>query len=445
MADRSDNLKIIFSVALQDAGESTRSLEIAKGIRDLCPSDINLEIIFLSHGSRFEGNVIKNEFRIYKCEPEISGKGFHEDLKPSSNNFVGSKKLAIDLLKGEIKAYHELKPDIVIHGFWPFASIARRMTEKEIPGICFLPIPMEKGLYGSSLMKDVPDQIKPLTYLPISVRRYIMRLMPSSLKLKAPIMKQNNILNAAASCGWTGKKLENIFDILESDLTIVNDLPEFYEGQPIPENFKIVGPLYAPNGSNTIDPSIMNVLNDDSSDLKIFCTMGSSGTKKQLLEAIEAIVSVKDSRWNAVILAPSSVCPINEALAFVKNKPGIYVTDKFVPAPLINSMVDVVVSHGGQGTVQTAIASGTPVVGVAMQPEQQINLDNVVLKGAGIRIPMTRWNSGNIQASIKCIQNNPDYKRNAERLQKSLKAIDGRRRSAEAIWEFIRNNVILND
>lgn len=167
--------------------------------------------------------------------------------------------------------------------------------------------------------------------------------------------------------------------------------------------------------------------------------MGSSGTKNQLFEAIKAIVSAKDSMWNAIILAPPSVCPLQEAIECAENTEGIYITDKFLPAPLINSMADLVVSHGGQGTVQTAIASGTPIIGVAMQPEQQINLDNVVEIGGGIRIPIHKWKSSNIQKAIRRIQGNPSYRKNIRKLQENIKNIDGKRNSAEAIWNFINN------
>jgi len=114
---------------------------------------------------------------------------------------------------------------------------------------------------------------------------------------------------------------------------------------------------------------------------------------------------------------------------------------KFVPAPLVNVLADVVVSHGGQGTIQTAIASGTPIVGFAMQPEQQINLDNVVMSGSGIRIPKRRWNANNIQAAIKNIVKEPSYKENIRVLKKALESTNGKKNSALAIWEYILNEL----
>ncbi|HBC96967.1 MAG TPA: glycosyl transferase, partial [Clostridium sp.] len=112
-------------------------------------------------------------------------------------------------------------------------------------------------------------------------------------------------------------------------------------------------------------------------------------------------------------------------------------TDSFVPAPLVNSLADIVISHGGQGTIQTAIASGTPVVGFAMQPEQQINLDNIVIRGAGIRIPINRWNSHNIQSSVNRIIRKPSYRENMRTLKNILNSINGRKNSAFAIWDYM--------
>jgi len=74
-------LKIVFSVVLSDAGEVTRAIEIADGIRIHSPEGYELDIIFLSTGSIFEEKVISNGFKIYKCSPQLPGIGFREDLK----------------------------------------------------------------------------------------------------------------------------------------------------------------------------------------------------------------------------------------------------------------------------------------------------------------------------------------------------------------------------
>lgn len=435
-------ITIAVSAALQDAGEATRSLEIVKGIRENTPENCSIKAVFLSHGGRFEQKILDNGFAIYNSFPRLEGVGFHNDMKPSANNFIGSSELTVKMLEGEIKALEEIQPDVVLYGFWPFASLARRMVSRHIPGICFLPIPLEPTIYCSSLMKDIPDQIKMLTFLPERVRRTLMRVLPISLKLKAPILRQQNMIDAAKQLNWQGEPLQNLFDLLKSDITVVNDLDLFYKGIDIPSGFVITGPLYSqPDTDDRIDVEIRKVFEDKDNKTKLFCTMGSSGRKETLLEAVKAIALLPEDRFTAVILVPKSVCPINEVLPYAEGKENLYMTDQFVPAKLVNRLADIVISHGGQGTVQTAMASGTPIVGVAMQPEQQINLDNVVLRGAAIRIPITRWKEKSIRKAINKIDTDKRYRKNAAQLADRMELIDGKTKTSSVIWEFIRERI----
>lgn len=88
-------------------------------------------------------------------------------------------------------------------------------------------------------------------------------------------------------------------------------------------------------------------------------------------------------------------------------------------------------------TVQTAIASGTPFIGYAMQTEQQLNLDHVVMQKAGIRIPIHRFKAATIQKAIQTVAENKNYKLQMERLREKMATLDGRKAAAEEIWKFI--------
>lgn len=432
-------VNIAVSIALLDAGESTRALELAKGIKEYVPDGYSVHITFLSNGGKFKQKILDSGFEIQKISPRLEGIGFFHDLKPGAHDFVGDPGLTAALLDGEIRALREYRPDIVLHGFWPFASLARRMVSPRIPGVCFLPLPLEEGIYCSDLMKDVPDQIKPLTFLPEGFRRALMKVLPASLKLRAPILRQKNLLDAARKCGWSGPELGNLFDMMKADITVVNDLPLFYQGMRIPSDFHIAGPLYSqPESGDEPDPEILRVFGEESDGkTKIFCSLGSSGMKAALLEAAKAIASLPEERFAAVILVPRAVCPMEEVRPYVVGKRNLYITDRFVPAKLVNKLADLVVSHGGQGTVQTAISCGTPIVGFAVQPEQQINLDNIVLRGACIRIPITRWKERNIRNAVVKVAGDTSYKRNAERLAENMEQSNGREESARIIWNFI--------
>jgi len=436
-------ITIAVGTVFQDAGDATRALEIAQGIVAYQPQDVKVRIVFLSRGSRFEERAKDLGFEIFKADPPMSGVGLHQDLKMKPGELVGEFSIAYELLKGEIKAYTEIKPDVVLYGFWPFGSIARRMLEKEIPGICFLPLPIHENLFD--VMPDAPEEMKLLSYLPHNIRKSIINHIPCRIRRCLPLLRHKNIDRAAQKLGWKRKPLMNIFDMLVSDITLVNDLYDFYEGGSFPGSFIFTGPVFSmPISSEVVDESIRKVFHNVGSTPRIFCSLGSSGTRDQLLEVVRIFTADTGLQWNAVILSPPSVCPIQDAREVLGERDGVVLTEAFVPARLVNAMADVVVCHGGQGTIQTAISSGTPLVGLATQSEQQINLDHIAAFGAGIRVPQRQWKSETIRQGISEVLSNKSYKAKALKLKDLLSKNNGKIKSALAIWNFLRQRGIYN-
>jgi UDP:flavonoid glycosyltransferase YjiC (YdhE family) len=427
-------ITVVISTAFQDAGDATRAIEIAKGIKKYQLGDIKARIIFLSHGSRFEQKVLDLGFEIHKTEPKLPGIGLYQDIGMTPTNFIGSKGLVKKMIKGEIKAYEEIKPDVVLYGFWPIAGLARRMVKKEIPGICFIPLPLTEAFLD--VIPDVPDQIKFLAIFPHKIRLWIFRYIPHFIKSRIPLIRQNNIREAVSELGWKGEPLLNLFNLLKANLTIVNDIPDYYDQNKFPKDVIFTGPLFAKTIKvEKVDPKIQKVFDSQNGKTKIFCTLSSSGSKKMLKEVIKVFTYGDGLNWNAVILSPHF--SIEKAYAILGKREGVYITDKFIPAQKVNAMADIVICHGGQGTVQTAIHSGTPLVGVAAQQEQFINLSNVAVRGAGIRIPLVKWNSKNIQKSVNQIIADNQYKKAMLKLKKRINSIDGEKNAAKVIWKEI--------
>ena len=111
---------------------------------------------------------------------------------------------------------------------------------------------------------------------------------------------------------------------------------------------------------------------------------------------------------------------------------NVLVTD-WLPAHLVNPLAAVSVIHGGQGTVYNALASGTPVVGVGMQPEQEGNLECLVRHGVGIRIKKKRVTAQAVLEAVDKMLANPEAKRKAVALQNLVNRMDGPKGSAQFI------------
>lgn len=430
---------LIVSAAFQDAGDTTRALALATALRDCCPEGHALKIDFLSCGSRFEPIIQKAGFNIVQCQPRVKGESVADDLGWDFPEFFGSENIARTFIEGQLEALQTLRPDVVLHGMWPPTSLAARLLG--IRTISFLPLPLDPTSFTNGLIRDLPDSIPMLTLLPRSARQWLARNC-SHLMVYAPIFRQHRLGAAAVDCGWPSKGPLSLFDIAKADLNLVNDLPTFHleYSHRLPKDTVITGPLFARvHDAAELDPEIVAHLRDHRGH-SIFVTMGSSGTKEFLFEAIRALNMDRHDNWTAVVLAAPAICSLDEARAIANDDPRLLVTDRFIPAPAATALADVAIIHGGQGTVQTAIAAGTPVVGVALQVEQQTNLDNVMDYGAGIRIQRGSWHSQNIRGAVKKVLADPKYKVRAMELAETIRSMDGAQTAADCMWKFLLKN-----
>jgi UDP:flavonoid glycosyltransferase YjiC (YdhE family) len=91
-----------------------------------------------------------------------------------------------------------------------------------------------------------------------------------------------------------------------------------------------------------------------------------------------------------------------------------------LPSHLVMPQVDLAVTTGGQGSVQTAMASGTPLLGIPLHIEQDLNVALVERLGAA-----RRARPGTLTALATRMLDNPTHNEAAERIQKLYAAVDG--------------------
>lgn len=137
---------------------------------------------------------------------------------------------------------------------------------------------------------------------------------------------------------------EFLLDELEGDLNLVCDLPELFPLQDPPENYRCIGPLF--HMGEVEETDVLGFL--DGSTKNILVTMGSSGDMK-LLSILEDSV-FGDHKF---ILSGNGQSSLN-----LRNS---------ISKPFINSFsvmpnVDLVICHGGNGTIYQALSHGVPVL-----------------------------------------------------------------------------------
>ena len=102
-----------------------------------------------------------------------------------------------------------------------------------------------------------------------------------------------------------------------------------------------------------------------------------------------------------------------------------------LPSHLVMPRVDLAITTGGQGSTQTAMASGTPLLGIPLHIEQDLNIALLERQGAARHLPPA-YLSQLTQRTTEML-NTPSHQLAAERIQKLYAAADGPTQAAELI------------
>ncbi|MFZ5894484.1 MAG: glycosyltransferase [Myxococcota bacterium] len=265
------------------------------------------------------------------------------------------------------------------------------------------------------------------------------RMEPAILKL-LPLAWQQRFSNWAVQrvkfyCGGFNRvarelslePVPSFAALLLGDVTLVTDIPEvvglsreeLHAWSPqLPRSYRprtklrYTGPLFA-DEHGEIPERVQHFL--DAKDSRAVVYVALTSTSKGTVE--RAISAVR--RAGARVLAVSTVHELGLA------ESDDLMIEKFLPSIDVMPRVALAVTAGGQGSVQTAMVSGTPLLGIPLQPEQDLNIYLVERQGAGRLLPLRQVGSQKMSALVRAMLAEPSYRTAAQRLQTLLTREDG--------------------
>jgi len=145
---------------------------------------------------------------------------------------------------------------------------------------------------------------------------------------------------------------------------------------------------------------------------------------------VPAIQGLKDQQMQ-VVAVPVKDGELGELRANVH-------TDVFIPFDHLLPYVDVMVTNGGYGGTQMALAHGIPLV-VAGETEDKMEVAaRVEWAGAGINLRKQRPSPKAIREAVKEVLENPVYREHAKRIQADFGKYDAPTRAAELLEALAR-------
>ena len=108
-----------------------------------------------------------------------------------------------------------------------------------------------------------------------------------------------------------------------------------------------------------------------------------------------------------------------------------------LPSHKIMPRVDLAVTMGGQGSMQCAMAAGTPVIGIPLHREQDSNVHFLVKRGAAELLPIRKVTEARLSALVRKMLAQPSCRQSARAIQGAYALRDGPRLCATAIIQHL--------
>jgi len=214
---------------------------------------------------------------------------------------------------------------------------------------------------------------------------------------------------------------KNICDVIEGDLNLLTDIPEYAPTNNLPPNFHYIGPITWQ--SDIQSPSWLNNLSPDRPTL--YFTMGSTGNPRFFQEAVKIFGKTE---YQCIM----TTC----GMVHIKDVPRNFFITDYAPADKIMEKSDVVICHGGNGTIYQAMSKGVPIVGIPTHWDQEFNMQRVVDLGIGIQLSELRFEPSHLADAVREILTEKSYKEKAQQFKKMLARYNGPQKGAELIHSF---------
>lgn len=400
---------LLFAPETINIAETIRMIEIARRCRD------TFHCVFFGYADTYAHLITAAGFPFHALEPQLTPAQIDHLWRVDRLESMADPFPAPVLrrrVESEIALYRELQPAAVVIGFTLSTLLSTRAAG--VPLVYVMPFPLTRPFLEADLA-TWPDAFDwpPLRLVP---RRVLDHAANAWMRRTRLWVRPFGVVARK----YKLSPPQRLLDLYEGDENLVTDIPEL-TGVLLPPHWHYVGPIFA-----HLDGAIPGEIQALSQQHPlIYCAMGSSANREILATVLTAFTG-----------SPYTVItPMRTHLAHMKLTipPNVHVFD-WLPAHLVNPLADIAVIHGGQGTVQTAVAAGTPFVGIGLQPEQEANIDLIVRHGSALRIRKRQLTRARLLEAIQTLLDNAAARDAAQK----LRAVSEQWQGAENAAEFLR-------
>ncbi len=411
-------LRVLFAPETFNLGETSRAIEVARHLRSS-----GHEVLFMGYSRRFAERIREAGFTLELLTPELSDDEADRLIAVDQGNSLHhpfTTNMVRERVASECALFERWKPDCVVIGTTLSLFISARAAS--IPLIYVRPYAMSRGHFATMTTFPVTQGH---TWIGGQVNRLAGRLV----RAVSPKVRWRPASFRRIAAEHQVRLPSRTLEALDADLNLIASLFPYLEAQPTGSGEIAVGPIYS-QSEGEVPASVLAL--SETGRRVVYVGLGSSGNRRLAVDILNQVAELD-------VEVVTSVGRYLQADDRAHLPPNTHVYD-FLPAHKLAGLVDASVIHGGEGTVQTACASGVPFAGIGLQAEQRFNIDECVRHGNARRFTPRDIKRHRLPGIVTTLLTNTAMHHAAVDLQDKARAV-GAENAAREIVNYVSPNM----
>ena len=395
--------RILFSPESFNMGETTRGIEIARVAQDR-----GHKVLFHIYSPKYRGLLESARLPVHLREPIMTDAEAKQLMALDQGRGVRhpfTTEKVRQRVTVELAAIRDFNADAVVIGSNPTMLISARIAG--VPIFYARPYAYSTTYFSAKPAGEAPAApgwlralARTISYKPASFTR---------------VAREHGI-----------KLPRRTVDMFSADVNLICSLFTELRGDPLMAPDVSVGPIFyrAPGG-------LPPIVREPKKRPLIYVGMGSSGSAHILAAVLRQLSSAPVD----VLVGGGMLLSDVDARSLGHNihRAGT------VPAHLLAGHIDASITHGGEGTVQTACLAGVPFAGIAMQADQRWNIEECVQYGNALRFTKHDVHRGQMRGILNRLLSDEAMRAKARQLGEVMRGMDGSTCAVEVIEDYLRN------
>jgi UDP:flavonoid glycosyltransferase YjiC (YdhE family) len=309
-------------------------------------------------------------------------------------------------VEDDLRVLRAVQPDIVVGDFRLSLSVSARLTRTPY-------VSLMNAYWSPHVIQYYSVPNIPLTTLvPIRIANALFR-MARPIAFASHSIPLNRV-RRQYGLPSLGADLRRVYT--DADYSMYADVPDMFPARSLPQQHAYIGPII---WSPPLPPPAWWDRVPTGRPV-IYVTLGSSGQGRLLPQVLQALGQL-----------PVTVIAATAGRVDVSDAPANAFVAAYLPGELAARRASLVICNGGSPTSQQALAAGVPVLGIASNLDQFLNMSGVVRLGAGAILRADRFRPKRLLRQVRAMLGNPALATGAQRVAASFAGYPAPQRTAQ--------------